>query len=385
MVPHIVRGDHRPRHALDPAVRGGPVAGAAARRRRDRTVRSPGPPNSRSASSPRSSAARSSSSWSGAERWPSCEKRRADAHAHPPKRSDLAGAGRRPAHPRRAVAPRRPAGRAWSAPAAAARLAAGVVALVGTGDYAIAPADVLRTLAGHGTAGQDFVIRELRLPRVLVALLVGAALGMAGAAFQTVSRNPLGSPDVIGFGQGSAAGRCSSSWCCYGSSVEVVRRAPSPAGCSPARRLPAGLEARRARLPAGARRHRRLRGALRRQQLPAGQGDFVDAARAVIWITGSLDGRDWDQVWPLLGACALLMPRAARAGRALRITEMGDDAAHALGVRVERVRLTTVLPPYCSPRPRPPRQDPSPSSRSPRRSSPAGSPARPASACCRPR
>jgi iron complex transport system permease protein len=83
---------------------------------------------------------------------------------------------------------------------------AGSVALIGTGDYRIAPLDVLRTLAGHGTAGQEFVVRELRLPRVLVALPAGAALGTAGAAFQTVTRNPLGSPDVIGFGQGSATG-----------------------------------------------------------------------------------------------------------------------------------------------------------------------------------
>ena len=76
------------------------------------------------------------------------------------------------------------------------------VVLIGTGDYPIAPLDVLRTLTGSGDAGQEFIVRELRLPRVIVALLVGAALGMAGAAFQTVARNPLGSPDVVGFGQG---------------------------------------------------------------------------------------------------------------------------------------------------------------------------------------
>jgi iron complex transport system permease protein len=63
----------------------------------------------------------------------------------------------------------------------------------------------------------------------------------------------------------------------------------------------------------------------------------------VAWITGSLDGRDWAQAWPLLAACAVLMPVLLSQGRALRITEMGDDAACALGVRGERTRLTVVL------------------------------------------
>ena len=65
---------------------------------------------------------------------------------------------------------------------------------------------MLRTLAGNGTPAQEFIVNELRLPRVLVGLLVGAALGLGGAVFQSVSRNPLGSPDVLGFTQGAAAG-----------------------------------------------------------------------------------------------------------------------------------------------------------------------------------
>ncbi|MCZ9341771.1 iron chelate uptake ABC transporter family permease subunit, partial [Streptomyces sp. TRM76130] len=69
----------------------------------------------------------------------------------------------------------------------AAALAAGVV-LIGTGDFPIPAADVLRTLFGDGTAGQEFIVRELRLPRVLVGLLVGASLGLGGALFQAISR-----------------------------------------------------------------------------------------------------------------------------------------------------------------------------------------------------
>jgi iron complex transport system permease protein len=221
-------------------------------------------------------------------------------------------------------------------------LAAGVV-LVGTGDYDIAPPDVLRTLAGHGTAGQDFVVRQLRLPRVVVALLVGAALGMAGAAFQTVSRNPLGSPDVIGFGQGSAAGALLVIVVLHGSSLEVSAGAVGGG-------LLTGLGVYALSWRGGVQGYRLVLVGIGGSAVLAAvnsyllvKANFVDAARAVIWISGSLDGRDWAQVRPLLGACAVLMPVLLLQARDLRITEMGDDAARALGVRVERVRLVTVL------------------------------------------
>ena len=87
-------------------------------------------------------------------------------------------------------------------------LVALAVALVNlsTGDFPVPVADVLRSLAGHGDAGTDFIVYQLRLPRVLIALLVGAALGASGAIFQGLTRNPLGSPDFIGLTVGAATG-----------------------------------------------------------------------------------------------------------------------------------------------------------------------------------
>jgi iron complex transport system permease protein len=73
------------------------------------------------------------------------------------------------------------------------------------------------------------------------------------------------------------------------------------------------------------------------------KSDIVDAARAVVWMTGSLDGRDWNQVWPLLALCAVLVPLVLVNSRGLRMMEMGDDVSYALGVRVERVRLLLML------------------------------------------
>ena len=72
------------------------------------------------------------------------------------------------------------------------------------GDFPIPVADVVRTLLGGGDAGQRFVVMELRLPQTVVAVAVGAALGLAGALTQTVARNALASPDILGVTDGAA-------------------------------------------------------------------------------------------------------------------------------------------------------------------------------------
>ncbi len=68
------------------------------------------------------------------------------------------------------------------------------VLLIGTGDFPMSASDVLTTLVGQGDEGQEFIVTELRLPRVLVGLLVGASLGIGGALFQSISRNPWAAP-----------------------------------------------------------------------------------------------------------------------------------------------------------------------------------------------
>ena len=80
-----------------------------------------------------------------------------------------------------------------------------LVLSVGTGEIAIPPGDVIATLLGGGDRATSFVIETLRLPRALCGVLIGVALGAAGAIFQSITRNPLGSPDIIGFVQGASA------------------------------------------------------------------------------------------------------------------------------------------------------------------------------------
>ncbi|MEU2911118.1 FecCD family ABC transporter permease [Streptomyces massasporeus] len=223
-----------------------------------------------------------------------------------------------------------------------AALAASVV-LIGTGDFPIPAADVLRTLVGEGNPGQEFIVNELRLPRVLVGLLVGASLGLGGALFQAISRNPLGSPDVLGLGQGATAG-----------ALAVIVLTPGSAGQVAVGALVGGLVTGLAiyvlAWKRGVHGYRLVLVGIGVSAIVTAvngylltKSDIVDATRAVVWMTGSLDGRDWEQVWPLLALTAVLVPLVLVNARGLRMMEMGDDVSYALGVRVERVRLLLMV------------------------------------------
>ncbi|WP_406434994.1 FecCD family ABC transporter permease [Streptomyces sp. NBC_01589] len=221
----------------------------------------------------------------------------------------------------------------------AAVAAGAAIVLIGSGDYAMTPGEVVSTLFGHGTFQQEFIVTDLRLPRVLVGLLVGAALGVGGAVFQTVSRNPLGSPDVLGFGQGATVGALMVIILSQGGAAAV-------AGGAVVGGLVTGVVVYLLAWKRGMHGYRLvLVGIGSAAMLTAAaqylitKANLVDATRAVVWTAGSLDGRDWAQVWPLLVVCGLLIPLVLGHGRALRMMEMGDDAAYALGVRVERTRL----------------------------------------------
>jgi iron complex transport system permease protein len=199
--------------------------------------------------------------------------------------------------------------------------------------------DVVATLLGNGTQTQELVVPDLRLPRVLVALLVGASLALSGAIFQSLTRNPLGSPDVIGFGQGSSVGALTAIVLFHGEALAV-------AGGAVAGGLVTGAAVYVLAWKRGVHGFRLvLVGIGAAAMLTAAihylltKANLVDATRATLWITGSLDGRGWEQVWPLLGMCAVLMPLVFLHARPLRLMEMGDDAAYALGVPVERTRV----------------------------------------------
>ncbi|MFD5496284.1 FecCD family ABC transporter permease [Streptomyces sp. NPDC127091] len=217
------------------------------------------------------------------------------------------------------------------------------VVLIGTGDFPIPAADVIRTLLGEGDPGQEFIVTELRLPRVLVGLLVGVSLGLGGALFQSISRNPLGSPDVLGLGQGATAGALVMIVLFSGTANQVAVGALIGG-------LVTGFAIYVLAWKRGVHGYRLVLVGIGVSAIVTAvngylltKSDIVDAARAVVWMTGSLDGRDWDQVWPLLALCVILVPLVLANSRGLRMMEMGDDISYALGVRVERVRLLLML------------------------------------------
>lgn len=224
--------------------------------------------------------------------------------------------------------------------AGCALLAAGLgVLAVAGGDYPMSPADVLRTLTGGGTPAEEFIIHELRLPRLVTALLVGAALALAGAVFQSLVRNPLGSPDMLGFTQGASTGAL----------VVVVLGGSSLAlsGAAVASGLATGLLVYALVARTGVHGYRLVLVGIGLNAILTGingylltRAPLMDAARAVLWLTGSLDGRGWSDATPLLVVLAVLTPLVLLGcGPALRMMEMGDDTAAALGVPVRRLRL----------------------------------------------
>ncbi|QWF80625.1 FecCD family ABC transporter permease [Amycolatopsis sp. CA-230715] len=215
-------------------------------------------------------------------------------------------------------------------------LAVGVLS-IGTGEFQLSFGDVLKTLAGNGTKAQYLVVTD-RLPRALVGVLVGAALGLAGSVFQTLTRNPLGSPDIIGFTTGSATGGVATILVLGGSPVLIA------GGALVGGLLTAGVVALFA-APRGLQSSRIVLLGIALSAVLAGINSYLlsrattdGAGQATVWLVGNLAGRDWGYFAPLAVALLLLTPAVAALSRPLRMLEMGDDTSIGIGVPVQRVR-----------------------------------------------
>ncbi|MEV6106057.1 iron ABC transporter permease [Streptomyces sp. NPDC051940] len=224
----------------------------------------------------------------------------------------------------------------------AAVLAVLVAAAVGValcvGETFVAPGEVLKVVLGQPSP-DELVVGTLRLPRVVTGLLVGLAFGAAGALIQTVARNPLASPDIIGVSAGASALTVGAMT--YG--LTDYRTLPwvSVAGGLLAAALVyafawrGGLQAARFVL-IGIGFAVALRSVT---QLFLTKGDQFVAQQAKVWMTGSLNARGWDQANPLLITLLVAVPALLWAARAQRTVGLDDDTATALGVRLGRTRL----------------------------------------------
>ncbi|HEV2774996.1 MAG TPA: iron chelate uptake ABC transporter family permease subunit [Solirubrobacteraceae bacterium] len=214
---------------------------------------------------------------------------------------------------------------------------------IGTGDYPIAPVDVVSTLLGGGDQGTRFVIETLRLPRGLTGVLVGAALGAGGAIFQSITRNPLGSPDIIGPVQGASAGAVLEILV-FGGGTFAIAAGSVVGGLATALvvyllALRHGVEGYRFVLVGIAISFMLI--AVTQYLLTRASLDL--AMTAQVWLTGSLNGRGWEHVQPVACALIVLLPLTAMLARPLRMLELGDEAAGALGVAVERSRVALIF------------------------------------------
>ena len=214
---------------------------------------------------------------------------------------------------------------------------------VSVGEFPIPMSEVVPSIFGSGSPDASFIVHELRLPRALTAVLVGAAFGLSGAIFQSLASNPLASPDIIGITAGASTSAVFIIVVLHGGgeflSVGAIAGGLVTAAAIYFLAFRRGVSAYRLVLVGigvGA-----MLNAVTSYLLTS--AEIFNAQRATVWLTGSLNGRSWDHVEPFALALLVLVPTTLLLTRPLRTLQLGDDTARGLGVRVETVRTALVL------------------------------------------
>ncbi|NJC23543.1 iron complex transport system permease protein [Arthrobacter pigmenti] len=211
------------------------------------------------------------------------------------------------------------------------------------GRYTVTIPDFFRILGGADIPGASFIVMENRLPRVIIGVMIGAAFGVAGAIFQTMLRNPLASPDIIGISYGASAsavfaivllgasGLVLSGFAMIGAlavalAIYFISRRGGVAGY---RLILVGIGFSAV-----------LQSVV---SFLLTRTDINVATDALVWLNGSLNSSNWDRVSVLALALMVLAPAVVALSRSLRGLELGDDTAAGLGVNVERSRLSLIV------------------------------------------
>ncbi|SCX37815.1 iron complex transport system permease protein [Lysinibacillus fusiformis] len=222
-----------------------------------------------------------------------------------------------------------------------------IITIIGlsAGSDFIHPFIVVKELLGYGNGEYDFVLHTLRLPRILMALLVGAALGVAGLILQGIIRNPLAAPDIIGVTSGASMGAII--FIVYFMGSVGIQFLPLAAisgaaiisfiiyllswrkGVTPIRMVLIGIGI------------SALAKAVVTMLLVI--SEVAATTKAYLWLTGSLYGANMTDVYLLLPWVALLLPLTFVLARTVNVKELGDDIATGLGVKVQVYRLLFLL------------------------------------------
>ncbi|MFI8003039.1 FecCD family ABC transporter permease [Streptomyces sp. NPDC086010] len=220
---------------------------------------------------------------------------------------------------------------------------------ISVGDFPLGLDRVIATIAGRGEQVDEFVVMDLRMPRALAGLVVGTALGVSGAITQSVARNPLASPDILGITGGAGAVAVFLVTVSGGTAAAVVGSvgvsAAALAGGLGAGLLVYFLAWRRGidgfRLMLIGISVSAVTEAITTWLLST--ADIRDVARAQAWLVGSLDNRSWDEVGVALWSTLALMAVVACAAFQFKPLHLGDEVAAGLGVRYSRVRAVLLL------------------------------------------
>ena len=205
------------------------------------------------------------------------------------------------------------------------------------------PGDVLAVIRGEQVPGASFTVGRLRLPRAVLGLVAGLCFGLSGVTFQTMLRNPLASPDVIGISAGAGAAATFAivvlSWSGTAVSVFAIAAGLGVALLVYLLSFKSGVAGTRLIL-IGIGIAAMLESVTSYVLDQAPQWDLQEAMR---WLTGSLNGATWTETVPVVVALAVLAPLLLSQGRSLGMMRLGDDTAAALGVRVELTRILAIL------------------------------------------
>ncbi|MFJ8888370.1 FecCD family ABC transporter permease [Streptomyces sp. NPDC102402] len=220
---------------------------------------------------------------------------------------------------------------------------------IAVGDFPIGLSRVIATILGQGEQVDEFVVMDLRMPRALAGLLVGIALGVSGAITQSVARNPLASPDILGITGGATVVAVFLVTVSGGTAAAVI----SSVGLSAAA-LAGGLGTgllvyflawRRGidgfRLILIGISVTAVTEAITTWLLAT--ADIRDVARAQAWLVGSLDNRSWDEVRVVFWCTLVLVVVVTGAAFQFKPMHLGDEVAAGLGVRFTRVRAVLLL------------------------------------------
>lgn len=226
---------------------------------------------------------------------------------------------------------------------------AGVVALLalaslGTGPVRLSPLSVLDALYGGGSDVHRIIVREIRLPRALLALAIGAILGLSGAALQGLLRNPLASPSLFGAPQSAAFGAVlmiSLGWADVRSYALPVAGIAMAFTSVFALLVVAGRNAGLVLLILAGLAISSLAGAMTALVMNLSSNPFA-ALEIAFWLLGSLEDRSFRHValalpFIVVGAIILISQRAS-----FRALSLGEETAQSLGVNVGRLRLLVI-------------------------------------------